>query len=144
MNSSLEEILNEIKGSRHLKNALIHSSFNEGKEGEDYNELKHLGDAVWNLAVLEMIYKDEKIEVGNADKKKQLLVSEEGQTSIANTLGIGELIKAGRGSQEVKETPSVLANTLEAICAAIFLERGYNIARDYILKWIDFFKMDKA
>jgi len=68
--------------------------------------------------------------------RKIELVSEEGLAKISRKLEIGYFIKLGLGEKKRKdnEKPSVLAETLEAIIGAIYLDGGYDASKDVIAK----------
>lgn len=114
----------------YLENALTHASFaNERKaKGIVYpsNErLEFLGDAVLQITVSEYLYKHfKKHSEGALTKIRQYLVCEKTLATIASEIRLGEYINLGRGeeSSDCRNRPKLLADTLEALIAAIYLD----------------------
>ena len=114
----------------YLENALTHASFaNERKsKGISYpsNErLEFLGDAVLQIIVSEYLYKQfKKQSEGALTKIRQYLVCEKTLASIASEISLGEYIHVGRGEEltDCRNRPKVLADTLEALVGAIYLD----------------------
>ena len=128
----------------YLENALTHSSFaNERKtKGITYpsNErLEFLGDAVLQITVSEYLYKQfQKYSEGDLTKIRQYIVCEKTLASIASSLNLGEYLNVGRGEELTgcRNRPKVLADTLEALIGAIYLDSdSFTVdgARDAIL-----------
>ncbi len=71
--------------------------------------------------------------------KKQKLEREEKLAKISEGLGIGSFIKLGIGEekQNANEEPYVLAETLEALIGAIYLDSGYYVCEEKIIKWFN-------
>ncbi len=114
----------------YLENALTHSSFaNERKsKGISYpsNErLEFLGDAVLQIVISEYLYKHFKnYSEGALTKIRQYLVCEKTLASIASDINLGDYIHVGRGEEltDCRNRPKVLADTLEALVGAIYLD----------------------
>ncbi len=111
--------------------ALTHKSFaNEALPAgslEDNERLEFLGDAVIDLAVSQRLM--ERLPGANEgalSKSRASVVDEAGLAGVARALDLGSLLRLGRGEEQTggREKPSVLANTLEAVIAAVYLERG--------------------
>ena len=125
-----------------LKQAFVHRSYiNENKHlGLSHNErLEFLGDAVLELVITEYLYEKypEKTE-GDLTSYRSALVNADTCSEVAENLGINEFLLLSRG--EAKDTGRarkyILANTLEAIIGAIYLDRGYEIAKNFIASHI--------
>ena len=124
------EIGYEFRDSSYLENALTHSSFaNERKsKGISYpsNErLEFLGDAVLEITVSEYLYKNFKTYAeGTLTKIRQHLVCEKTLAKIAQGIRLGEYIHVGRGEEanDCRNRPKVLADTLEALVGAMYLD----------------------
>jgi ribonuclease-3 len=117
-----------------LQQALTHSS--GADTPEDSNErLEFLGDAVLGYVICELLFKkfpgrDE----GDLTKIKSAVVSRETCLKIAETLDLQNHIQIGRGVVRDNRLPSsILANAVEAIIAALYLDGGIKIARRFIL-----------
>ena len=120
-----------FKDHKLLKAALTHSSYaNENKRnGTVSNErLEFLGDSVLGMMVAEQIYihKPDMPE-GNMTRLRAELVCEKSLSGIAQKLGLGQYLLLGRGEEKGggRERPSILADAVEAIIAAIYLDGGY-------------------
>ncbi|MCX5882138.1 MAG: ribonuclease III [Deltaproteobacteria bacterium] len=114
-----------------LEEALRHSSFvNEmlGKGLSDNERLEFLGDAVVNLItghLLMMYYPD--FNEGHLSRMRAHLVNEFQLSNIACELNLGEYVQLGKGESQTqgRKKPSILANTFEALMAAVYLDGGY-------------------
>jgi ribonuclease-3 len=125
---------------RLLDEALTHKSHvNEARHKDrKHNErLEFLGDAVLTLIVSEhlaLTYPDH--TEGELSKAKARLVSEAALARAARRLNLGALLRLGRGEEltQGREKPSLLANALEALLAAIYLDAGLDAARVFLLR----------
>ena len=114
-----------------LEEALRHSSFvNEmqAKGLPDNERLEFLGDAVVNLItghLLMMYYPD--FNEGHLSRMRAHLVNEFQLSHIAGELSLGEYVQLGKGESQTQghKKPSILANTFEALMAAVYLDGGY-------------------
>ncbi len=110
--------------------ALTHKSYvNEHRaEGIADNErLEFLGDAVIDLAVSHrLMERFPEAREGTLSKLRASIVNEQGLAAVAGRIGLGELLLLGRGEEMTggREKPSVLADALEAVVAAIYLGGG--------------------
>lgn len=122
----------EFHDIEYLQNALTHSSYaNERRSrGISYpsNErLEFLGDAVLQLLISEYLYENfEGYAEGALTKIRQQLVCEKSLAKIARQINLGEYLNVGRGEEltDCRKRPKVLADALEAIVAAIYLDSG--------------------
>ncbi len=116
-----------------LTQALTHRSF-----GSINNErLEFLGDGVLNFIVASQLYlKFPKLDEGDLSRLRAHLVKEPTLGEIALTLNIGDALKLGEG--ELKSggwrRPSVLADALEAMIGAVFLDAGFAAAEGVVIK----------
>lgn len=122
--------------------ACIHRSvLNEAHTGyEESNErLEYLGDAVLELAITEKLYHDfrEKSE-GELTDIRSALVRGRNLAEIAAKLGFSSAIQLSRGESLAwgHDNPYILANTLEAIIGALYVDQGIDVARRFILTHI--------
>lgn len=125
-----------------LENALTHSSYaNEHRrEGATSNErLEFLGDAILGLVVAEHLYKihPDKPE-GELTKLRAELVCEKSLAEVAGRLGLGEFLRLGHGESHGggSHRPSMLADAVEAVLAASYLDGGMEIPKGIIARFI--------
>ena len=139
--SSLEESLEyHFKNKMVFVEALTHKSFyheNPGK-AEAYNErLEFLGDSVLGFVIVERLFLvDEKLTESVMAKTKSYLVKEAVLSEIANTLSLGTYLKLGKGEESTggRTKRSLLADAVEALLGAVYLDGGYENARELILR----------
>lgn len=121
-----------------LKAALTHSSYaNENKRsGAISNErLEFLGDSVLGMSVAELIYKEKPdMPEGQMTRLRAELVCEKSLAAIAVKFGLGEYMLLGHGEEkgEGRKRPSILADAVEAVLAAIYLDGGFGPVRNLI------------
>lgn len=120
-----------------LNEALTHSSYvNQDKNAKHNERLEFLGDSVLQLTISEYLYKNyhEKTE-GELTKTRSLIVCENSLYQIALTLNLGKYINMSKGEVLTggRERVSILADCVEAIIAAIYLDNGIYKAMEFIL-----------
>ncbi|MCK9274205.1 MAG: ribonuclease III [Syntrophales bacterium] len=114
-----------------LKEALTHSSFvneNQSLGYHDNERLEFLGDAVLQLCISEIIYKKfPDHDEGSLSKMRASLVTEQPLAEVSRKLNVSKWLHLGKGESTSggREKNSILANALEAIIAAVFLDGGY-------------------
>ena len=121
-----------------LINALTHKTFAfEAKSPLEYNErLEFLGDTILNFIVTEQLYKSNKyFSEGELTRRRSILVNNDFLGKKAKELNLGKFLLLGRGEkkQNGKLNPTNLANALEAIIGAIYLDSGIINARKMIM-----------
>jgi ribonuclease-3 len=121
--------------------ALTHKSYvNEHREEalQDNERLEFLGDAVIDLAVSHrLMERFPAAREGDLSKMRAAVVDEQGLSEMARALGLGELLRLGRGEELTggRHKASLLADAMEAVVAAIYVEAGL----DAVLGLIDRF-----
>ena len=131
----------KFKNKSLLQRAVTHRSYvNEsGKNARDNERLEYLGDSVLALVVNEYLFKHfEDYQEGKLAKIKSAVVSEATLARLARKIDLGEFILMGRGEEHRggRERPSILANTLEAVIGAVFLDQGLKSSRKFVLALI--------
>ena len=127
---------------RLLQNALMHSSYaNENRaRGCTSNErLEFLGDSVLGMVTAMRLYRlDPDMPEGELSRLRAELVCEQSLHAVALELGLGSYIRLGHGEARNggRERPSILADAVEAIIAAIYLDGGLESAQRFILDHI--------
>ncbi|GBD99796.1 ribonuclease 3 [bacterium BMS3Abin07] len=126
---------------RHILNdALTHKSFyHENQDNSTYyNErLEFLGDTVLGLVVSEFLYRKSPIlSESEMSRIKSYLVSGRVLSMIANNMNLGIYLNLGKGEIETggRTKRSILADSLEALFGAVFIDGGYTKSREVILK----------
>ncbi|HUO46658.1 MAG TPA: ribonuclease III [Acidimicrobiia bacterium] len=137
--SSLEDELGyQFLDSTILSRALVHSSYQaEHPELFDNERLEFLGDAVLGLSVASYLFHAyPEMSEGEMAKVRAAAVSRDELAAVARTLGLGGHILLGRGEETSggREKSSILANTMEALIAAVYLDGGFEVARDTVLR----------
>ena len=116
--------------------ALTHRSFNA-----QHNErLEFLGDSILSFLIAQELYQRfPKIDEGDLSRLRAQLVKESSLSSIATSMGLGDFIQLGEG--ELKSAgwrrPSILADTLEAMIGAIYLDAGIEPAHQFVLRFFE-------
>jgi len=123
-----------------LEQALVHSSYSN--ENPDFawpsNErLEFLGDAVLNFIVTEKLYKEfPKLPEGELTEIRASLVCRDTLAELASSLKLGDWLLLGRGEEANggRAKASNLANAMEALIGALYLDQGLAKARRFILR----------
>lgn len=110
-----------------LAQALTHRSFSA-----NHNErIEFLGDSVLNLAVAGLLYEQlSELPEGDLSRVRANLVKQETLHQLAVTLGLPELLRLGEGESKSggQKRPSILADALEGVIGAVFLDAGFDTA----------------
>lgn len=131
---ALEEALgHQFKDRQRLERALVHRSWahEQSRAGEDNERMEFLGDAILALGVSGMLverFKGE--EVGELSRTRAYLVSEANLARKARSLDLGRHLRLGKGEERGggREKDSLLADTYEAVLAAIVMDAGLDAA----------------
>jgi ribonuclease-3 len=111
-----------------LQRALTHRSF-----CADHNErLEFLGDSVLNLAVADLLYQRlHALPEGDLSRIRANLVKQDTLYQLAMELGLSDLLRLGEGELRSggNKRPSILADALEALIGAVYLDAGYAAAQ---------------
>jgi len=124
----------QFRQRRLLVAALTHKSYlNEarGSEETDNERLEFLGDAVLDLVVSEyLVHAFPDAAEGELSKLRSRLVSGKTLSRVAKRIGLGDLLRLGRGETKTQghSKPSILADALEAVFAAVYLDGGHEAA----------------
>ena len=101
--------------------------------------LEFLGDAVVDLIVTHYLYqKFPKRTEGQLSKIKSILVSRPVLAEVANQLSLGRFLLMNRGEEKTggRKRQSILADTFESTVGAIYLDQGYETAREFVYKYL--------
>ncbi|MBR2841396.1 ribonuclease III [Candidatus Saccharibacteria bacterium] len=124
-----------------LVTALTHRSYvNEHQKSvKEHNErLEYLGDAVLELVTSDFLYRNYDYPEGVMTALRAALVRTESIGDAGKELGYEPLVRLSKGEQKGTERAheSILADCFEAVIGAIYLDQGYEAARDFIAKHI--------
>jgi ribonuclease III len=120
-----------------LAAALTHRSATQEARGgvSSYERLEFLGDAILGLLAAEWLYRElASDDEGELSKLKSYLVSEPVLAGHAAALSLGPLLRLGVGEERSggRDKPSILADALEALIGALYLEAGIDAARAFV------------
>jgi ribonuclease III len=147
MQNIQKKLLHEFEDPAMLETAFVHRSFvNENSKAKEHNErLEFLGDAVLELIVTEYLFAKfpEKPE-GEMTSLRSALVKGETLAEVAAELDFGSYLRLSRGEARSggAKKPYLLANTFEAVLGAVYLDGGYEKAKNIIEKFL-FPKLEK-
>jgi len=126
------KLMYEFKNTDLLDESLRHSSFvNEQADIniQDNERLEFLGDAVLNLVVGHILMRHyPELKEGDLSRMRANLVNESQLASIAQGMDLGSYLQLGKGEIQTKgwEKKSILADTFEAVIAAVYLDGGFD------------------
>ena len=123
-----------------LMTALTHRSYvNEHKSAHEHNErLEFLGDAVLELVTSDFLYREYDYPEGVMTALRAALVRTESISAAGFELGYEPLVRLSKGERQGSERAHevIMADCFEAVIGAIYLDQGYEAARDFIAKHI--------
>ena len=128
----------KFRNSLLLAEALTHPSLSHEAQRRhlDYQRLEFLGDAVLQLVITEHLFQNFRGEAeGQLTKLRSRLVSRDALRAHAASLDLGRYILMGRGEEASggRERTSTLADAFEALIGALYLDGGFEVARQFIL-----------
>ena len=118
-----------------LVKALTHRSWCAENEGASNERLEFLGDAVLGLVIAEYAFEDQpELPEGQLAKIRASVVSAPALAATAREIGLGKALRLGHGesSSGGSEKESILADALEAVIGAVYLDGGYQQVRKFI------------
>ena len=142
-----ERALDELQQTLHVEIepallllALTHRSFAYEHGGIPTNErLEFLGDSILGQAVTVKLFLDNPdLDEGELAKRRASLVSSVALAEVGRSIGLGQYIRLGRGETMTggADKPSILADTVEAIIGAVYLDAGGDEATAFVLRLI--------
>ena len=139
--AQLEEVLcYHFKNPALLRIAMTHTSFaNESKVPTTHNErLEFLGDSVLSVIVADYLFHESGRPEGELTRMRASLVSEEALYRFACEIDLGSYLRLGHGEElgGGRTRPSVVSDAFEALIAALYLDGGMEVARNFILPFI--------
>lgn len=136
-----EKICYHFKNTNLLKKALTHSSYsNEKKSVCDNNErLEFLGDAVLEMISSSIIYEQHQdMQEGEMTKLRASLVCEPTLADCARELKLPKFLLLGKGEEVTggRERDSIISDAFEAVIGAIYLDGGFESARQFVIRFV--------
>lgn len=133
LNALQARLGHQFSDSGLLRRALTHKSF-----GAEQNErLEFLGDSVLNLAVSDLLYKQfDRNDEGDLTRVRAHLVRQDTLHKLAVSLQLTEVLRMSEGEAKGggAQRPSILADALEAVIGAVYLDGGFEAARALVLR----------
>jgi ribonuclease-3 len=127
----------EVTDAALFLQALAHRSWCAEHPGSEPNErLEFLGDAVLGLIVTDYLYRAyPELPEGELAKSRAAVVNSASLAAVASELHLGEGLMLGRGedSSGGRRKPSILADAMEAVIGAVYLDAGYTVAERVVL-----------
>ena len=123
-----------------IQRALTHKSYpNENRQLnlKDNERLEFLGDSVLSLSVSTYIFNEfSNLPEGELAKMRAVIVSAPILAEVAKRIDLGQFLFLGKGEEMTggRERDSILADTMEAIFGALYLDQGFTAAADFILE----------
>ena len=141
--SELEDKIGiQFKNKSHLVLAFVHRSYlNENREFPlAHNErLEFLGDAVLELVVTEFLFEHYLNPEGELTNWRAALVNAKMCARVASEIGMDPYLFLSHGESKdagTKARDYILANAVEALIGSIYLDQGWDMAKQFILRWI--------
>lgn len=125
------KLQHEFSNAALLTQALTHRSFS----ADHYERLEFLGDSVLNLAVSDLLYtRLGNLPEGDLSRVRANLVKQETLHQLAVGLGLPDVMRLGEGEVRSggQKRPSILADTLEAIIGAVYVDAGFAAAQGLV------------
>ncbi len=122
-----------------LQTALTHSSYaneNKGKKIQYNERLEFLGDSVLSLVVSNYLFENyKKLPEGDLTKVRATIVCERSLWECAANIEMGNYLILGKGEEQTggRTRVSILADAFEALIAAIYLDGGFSVVREWLL-----------
>ena len=139
--TDLEASLGTALSPTMLERALTHRSYAYENGGLPTNErLEFLGDSVLGLVVTDTLYRaNPELPEGQLAKLRAAVVNMRALAEVGRGLGLGAFVRLGRGEEATggRDKSSILADTLEAVIGAVYLDRGLDEASALVHRLID-------
>ncbi len=129
----------EFKDPALIRTALTHSSYANEHRCQSNERLEFLGDSILGMVVAAYLYRlYPDMPEGKMTRFRAELVCEQSLHRVAGKLGFGENLRLGKGEELSggRERASILADCVEAVIAALYLDGGFETARAFIMEHI--------
>ncbi len=135
---SRQLLIEALTHSSWAHEASLAGSVRGGASGGN-ERLEFLGDAVLGMAVSEFLFQQQPGErEGAMSRRRSQLVCEEALAVVARQLGLGNWLQLGRTEVQMGggERDALLADALEALIGALYLDSGWDVAKDWVRSWL--------
>ncbi len=136
----LQDKLNyRFQNSALIHTALSHSSYANEHHCESNERLEFVGDSVLGMVVATALYQRfPGLPEGKLTRLRADLVCEQSLWDVAQRLELGRYIRLGRGEEQSggRHRPSILADCVEAVIAALYLDGGFSVAQEFIERYV--------
>ena len=137
---NIEEFEDKIgycfKNKKLLEKALTHTSYAHEQKCESNEKLEYLGDSILEFIISDELYKNyEYLKEGEMTKVRASVVCEDSLHKVALKRDFGDFLYLGKSEivTHGNKRPAILADSVEAVIAAIYLDSGLQSAKDFIL-----------
>ena len=136
MKTLMERLGYTFRDETLLKTALTHPSYGGDRHVPHYQRLEFLGDAVLQLAISRFLFEHYPDQEGKLSRARARLVCEESLAEASQQYHLGDYLILSPGEERTggRERPSILADAMEAIFAAVYLDGGWDEAEALILR----------
>lgn len=118
-----------------IATALTHSSYANERRCQSNERLEFIGDSVLGMIVAMHLYRAfPKLPEGKMTRMRAELVCEQSLWEVANKLDFGRHLRLGKGEDLTggRERPSILADCVEAVIAALYIDGGFEVAKKFV------------
>ena len=140
LNNLQKKINIKFKNINYLKKSLTHKSFDSIN---NYEKMEFLGDRILGFVIskkLIELYPHQK--EGTLDKKLASLVNKNKCLEVAKIIGLEKFILVGNKNSKIKVENKIIADSIEALIAAIYYDKGFEVSEKFILKlWKNFISL---
>lgn len=134
-------VTDPITGHRFADPSLLEQALTHRSAGSQHNERQEfLGDALLNCIAAEALYQRwPRADEGALTRARAALVRESALAGVARRLDLGQHLTMGPGEMKSggHRRDSVLADAVEAIIAAVYLDAGFTACREVVLRWLE-------
>lgn len=134
-----EKLKHSFRDPTLLETAVTHSSYANEHHCASNERLEFVGDSVLGMVVASYLYRSfPELTEGKMTRLRSELVCERSLYETAQNLGLGRCLRLGRGEESSggRSRHSILADCVEAVIAALYLDGGLETARDFIAEHI--------
>ncbi len=132
-----QKIKYEFNNKELLKRALTHTSYAHEKHIDSNEKLEFLGDAILEFIVSNYLYENYKhLKEGEMTKVRATVVCEKSLYEVAKRHNFSDFLYLGRSEEASngRSKPAIIADSVEAVIAAIYIDSGLEQAREFIIR----------